>query len=481
MSEESKNTESQISKRDDKTWLDRIAQESWEPELIISGIAIYALFQLPALLDQLLDYYQFNIQVGTNFVDEALPLLAIIMLKTGVYVLTVGFVLHFLVRAFWVAFIGLNSVYETGIKFESLSYNDTYKKLLREKMGSPKEFALSLDKTAGILLSLSFLIVLVLAGVSFVYTVFFLLFNASKLILPADWISGYEQILYYVFTGLFLVIMIAFYVSNMKRFRGNEKVGRFQFKLAWFLTSCIYPIVTRSVQHISLTFQSNVSKAKMVIGGLIIATILTFTFFTLVVLELNPNYYDSRELLFSRSSELVSRSADYETNITEQTHIEEAVLSTQQVTDGLLSIFIPYPKMLDTKLAMFCSEALAEVDSMKAQADEEGALSKYQRRDRANQIKLECINRYFSYAITSVTPLGDTLKPASNLVYANHGKTGQYGFIDHIVLPDTLPAGRYKWLLKVPVVDDEDKERTKKNRMLRYQDRKVFWLLPRRN
>lgn len=89
---------------------------TWEIELLLSGATVFALVQfagaLPEwggyLLPRLSELWQQVLRTG------------LIYLQCGVIVLCVAFVLHLLLRAYWVALVGMDSVYPGGLKADRL-------------------------------------------------------------------------------------------------------------------------------------------------------------------------------------------------------------------------------------------------------------------------------------------------------------------------------------------------------------------------
>lgn len=89
---------------------------TWEVELLLSGATVFTLVQLARalpewgayLLPRLSDLW---FQVAN---------LSVIYLLCGVIVLAVAFVLHLLMRAYWVALVGMDSVFPAGLKAENL-------------------------------------------------------------------------------------------------------------------------------------------------------------------------------------------------------------------------------------------------------------------------------------------------------------------------------------------------------------------------
>jgi len=96
-------------------WLRRLQRESWQAELLVSGIALFGSLQLPGLAGDTLDFLVNIISEKYNFFLGML----IVYLLMGSYILIVTFISHFVLRALWIGLIGVNSVYPKGINLES--------------------------------------------------------------------------------------------------------------------------------------------------------------------------------------------------------------------------------------------------------------------------------------------------------------------------------------------------------------------------
>lgn len=91
-----------------------VVSRTWDMELLISGVVVFALLQAPAALNAAFDRFE--------------PLLAgqaRMLLRYGhvygslvLYVLIGAFLLHLCARAYWVGLIGLDSVFPHGIRWE---------------------------------------------------------------------------------------------------------------------------------------------------------------------------------------------------------------------------------------------------------------------------------------------------------------------------------------------------------------------------
>jgi hypothetical protein len=109
--------------------LPRHTTPTWEMELLISGATVFALLQLPGVLDDL--FY-------TYFPRFARPLAEMIMLpylygKSTVYALIGTFILHLAARGYWVGLVGLRSVYPDGVRWDRLKFGPHYRAALQAR------------------------------------------------------------------------------------------------------------------------------------------------------------------------------------------------------------------------------------------------------------------------------------------------------------------------------------------------------------
>ena len=102
-------------------WLKTIQLNSWEAELLISALVLYALFQVPEFLEKTsLQTFDRDSRMHGLFG----------LLEKAIQLLSCGYILHILVRGIWVASVGLSYVYPKGIDSESLKFKGNFKKEL---------------------------------------------------------------------------------------------------------------------------------------------------------------------------------------------------------------------------------------------------------------------------------------------------------------------------------------------------------------
>ena len=126
---------------------------TWEMELLISGATVFSLLQLPAPL------YRFLSSAGEmhgEAVYQAIKIFSI-YIQFSLWILIITFVLHLFMRGYWIALVGMNSVFPEGIQWDKLSgYGPIYKKNLEENSPRMSELIEIADNRATVVFGLGF-------------------------------------------------------------------------------------------------------------------------------------------------------------------------------------------------------------------------------------------------------------------------------------------------------------------------------------
>jgi hypothetical protein len=112
--------------------LPRHTTPTWEVELLISGVAVFAMLQLPGWLDDRV------LMLRPRFDADWADLLVMIgsYLKGAAIILAVTFALHLLLRAQWIALVGMHSVFPDGIRWERLRMGPIQRDIERGRYAS---------------------------------------------------------------------------------------------------------------------------------------------------------------------------------------------------------------------------------------------------------------------------------------------------------------------------------------------------------
>lgn len=104
-----------IKKNQDLTWLEHLQKNSWEPEVIISGITLAVLFIIPSKL------FDFSVILIQDYGLEAIPGKMVLVYATLVVtVFKIFLVIHLIMRFIWAGMLGITYAFPQGVIKENL-------------------------------------------------------------------------------------------------------------------------------------------------------------------------------------------------------------------------------------------------------------------------------------------------------------------------------------------------------------------------
>lgn len=109
--------------------LPRHTTPTWEVEMLISGAAVFAMLQFPGWLGAHL------LPLMPRFAEDssiALFLLYAYLTSTAI-ILAITFASHLVLRAHWIALVGVHSVFPDGVRWESLRIGRTLREVLQRR------------------------------------------------------------------------------------------------------------------------------------------------------------------------------------------------------------------------------------------------------------------------------------------------------------------------------------------------------------
>jgi len=214
-------------------WLEKLQQESWHLELLVSGFTIFLLLQvaveLPSYFPTLNRHTNFSPYVHTIIIN----FLGVTFFAT--YALIVNLILHIFFRGFWIAAIGLRSV-QSKIDFNELNYSAFFTKKLQNRVVSLDKLILRLDTIASVIFAFAFLVVFML----FSFALWILFVNGISILIGMlrDWIGDnwLGTIVHYL-NAAFAIFMV---VTGILYLIDTLSLGFFK-KYKW-LSKIYYPI-----------------------------------------------------------------------------------------------------------------------------------------------------------------------------------------------------------------------------------------------
>lgn len=153
-----------------KEWLEKLQQESWQLELLISGLALFGIYEAKPWIDEM-DLYLSNINYQYT---GAFATAFMILISSGWLIFFLNLLVHVILRGLWIGAIGLRYV-SRDIDYASLGYNKLFTTYLKEKVGEYDDFIERLERICSVLFAYTFLLFLLLMSLVLFFTQVFLI------------------------------------------------------------------------------------------------------------------------------------------------------------------------------------------------------------------------------------------------------------------------------------------------------------------
>jgi hypothetical protein len=314
---------------DNKTWLEKLQEQSWELEFLISGGAIFSLLELSQYFLDLV----FTLKITFALTGTSI---FIIVGMFGIKLLTVGFATHLILRAYWVGLISLHNLFPNGIKVQRDSTNTT--QLDNFTYNNLEKQITSLNKFASIAMFLSIASTLVIAGL---ICCIILTITLPIKILPHNLFSIYN---------IFISIVFAIYLIDIFTFNLLRKIkiiSYLLFPVFWLFDKLSFRFVYSKALKV---YYSNLTIKKSILIFLpFLFTSLLITYNSVYKVMNWPNLLDEREYRNKLASkDKILRYVHYLDMVKESgKKISTIAIQSQIITGSFLKVYIPYQKHHD--------------------------------------------------------------------------------------------------------------------------------------
>ena len=441
--EEAKSTNiNSLTEEENKQWIKETSLKSWEPELLISGVAIYLTLSLPEFLRWLYDFYIYNFVLDPE--NKVIPLTNLIyaLLNSIAYLLSITFVIHFALRAFWVGLVGLHSVYPDGILYDKITnYGTYYLSQLEKKLGKMEEFIIRLDQVCSVFFSLSFMLVVLLLGICWMYLIILLVIGMFQLFLPEEIYKSYELSIYFSLFTLILAYATLVSLLNLKVFRDHPTYKIWHFKLSWYLGISTFPVIYKPMSFILFIFLSHTSRKKLIIYGLILFVAFFYAILTSSLTKDRLNrLFETRDFYTTHSEAHLMQAKHYDNLLQDDARVMTLSIQSEVIKENYLKLFLAYPRSLDLWLKAHCQKPnIADT------------LDKFQKRALKAQHSLNCIKNFFKIYID------DSLYASQDFVFYENTQPNKKGVLTFVPI-ENLKTGQH--ILKIaPAKPDKTLEK----------------------
>lgn len=182
---------------------DRTAR-TWEVELLISSVAVFAMLQLPGWLDDRMFALEPRVDDDWRMVLS----LGYFYAKSAAVVLAVTFALHLLLRAQWIALVGMDSVYPQGVRLDKLRMGPIQRGIEEASPDATEDAIERADNRASVVFAIGVSVALIIASVCVTFCGLLLVATLASQALHLA-IEPLTMLL-----GVFLVIMGPFIIAS---------------------------------------------------------------------------------------------------------------------------------------------------------------------------------------------------------------------------------------------------------------------------
>ncbi len=418
--------------------LRELTTQSWNLELAISGVAMFAIVQLPDLIDSAFGYIRFNYMTQTDGVALMLPSLVYSLIRASCYVLFAAFLANFVMRAFWVGLVGLLAVFPSGIRYDHIPFSTPYaQQRLADELGTLDRYILWLDKRCNIVFALAFQFVFFMIVVALLYVLGLLIYLFIRPNVPVNVWSGIK-----IAAG---VLVAVFYIAVIVLSQKKVKETPRGIQLNYQLTKTMRLMSMGTYKHTSYvtnTFLSNIKPGKLFQTFALFMLVFFITFLLEYTTDLSrtsgASLLNSRHLYSARVDSLYVNPTAYDNQRAEGAYIDMASIQSDVVREPYLRLFIAYPKALDTLLTQVAPEPAWNDTLPRPERRRQRAVWSRQQLGRLIQITVN-----------------DSVYVQPDLLFTKAGSQEQHGW-QTVLVPGNLKTGSNR--LRVAVQDPRKKE-----------------------
>ena len=310
------------------------AARTWEVELLISGVAVFAMLQLPGWLDDRM------FALAPRLGDEWLAVLRLsyFYAKSAAVVLATTFALHLLLRAQWIALVGTHSVYPKGIRLDRLQMGPIQRAIEEARTDSTTDAIERADNRASIVFAIGVSVALIFGTICIGFCGTLLIATAATRMM------GWEVDPLITMSVVFGIFMVPFGIASWldhqfgARLRPDHWAHRLLDAQLRFYTRIG---MGRRNNHIVAILTSNGGERKMmaVVVGVMLAAIIG-----VVVADLlgrDGSRFGSY-VQFPESSRLAIHPANYDDQRDPASERLVPFVQSAVITDSYLRLVVPY-------------------------------------------------------------------------------------------------------------------------------------------
>ena len=358
-------------------WLQALEAQSWQAELIASGLAIYGSLSMGVYLDG------FSEWAVLRFNDRILSIMTylLIYIYAAHAVLVISFISHLVLRILWAGILGLSSVFPKGVNTESKVYPEHFKEKLKKDYPDLSQYSLDLDKMCSLIFSVLCAMVIVLINISIWIFLYLILSELLILLLPVSLVNSIG----YALVGVFFLVSILVSIATQGKFKNSKFSKQYGYKLTTIFSKYVYLIGNKSYNYIVQTIRTNVTSKSFFIG--MFAILMVSMFVAMPRLVNTMKIYKKENFVNLSPHESYVLKDNYLSKL-DKDIILEPLIQDDIIEDNYLQLYIPRFKRENATVKELCGEFVWN-----------DSISKVENRKLRQIFRSDCAQNYYSLTI----------------------------------------------------------------------------------
>ncbi|TCK66778.1 hypothetical protein DFQ05_2052 [Winogradskyella wandonensis] len=387
-----------------KKLLEKLQEESWQLELLISGFAIFGLF---TAYEPINIYLKESIATGQDYKRAVFT-----VTKISCIILTFSLLVHVLLRGLWIGALGLRYV-SGDIDYEELNYGQKFTKYLKKRVGSFDKYIATLENYCSIIFAASFLLIFYVLAMTFIIITIGFTGNS---IISSDWLPEWLALGFGIPFMIFIVIgmFLTFIDFVTQGFLKKKKwLAKIYFPFYWVFSFITLSFLYRPIVYNFLDNKFG-RRFSLLLFPLFIGIAISFS------LHYNFSNYFSPE---NNSNEYISNRENYEDLLDEKLgFIDHITIQSKVVKENYIKVFVPYSETIENRIFYFNEGLKPEKDIRGLDTDviNINVSDRKINRDSLRREYLTTFNKIYYTKIDSVVVKSDFI--------VSHTKKGTLGF-----------------------------------------------------
>ena len=315
-----------------KKLLQKLQEESWQLELLISGFAIFGLFTAIEPIYDAMREAQNNQQLYVSVIYT--------IGFISCAILIFNLMLHVLLRGLWIGALGLRYV-SGDIDYEILNYSPKFTKYLKKKVGSFDKYIATLENYCSIIFAISFLLIFYVLAITFTIITIVLIANY---VLDSDTLPGWVSkgigipIMIFICVGMMLTFIDFITLGFLKK---KKWISKIYFPIYW-----VFSFITLSFLYRALVYNFLDNKFGRRLSLILVP-------FYILILVITSFQYKSSNYIHNKvsSSGIMANSGSYEDLLIDnKTFTDDIIIQSKVISDPFVKVFMLYSENIEDRV-----------------------------------------------------------------------------------------------------------------------------------